>query len=141
MTDVEYNELYERVRSFAGDNARDILHDALEVALTHQCVDFPAYVMRVAFNLWKEQPHRCEIPLEGIMVADDDRDDEIITDVYSALDRTKCSWWEKEYFKRKVLEGKTNEEMASEIGIDRRQGEYSYNKVKKRLRKILKDGR
>lgn len=141
MTNEQYTELYEHVRAFAGEDARDILHDALEVALTHQCVEFDAYVMRVAWHIWKTKKVGADVPLEDVYVAEEERDEEIVTDVYEALDRTGCSWWEKEYFKRKVLEGKTNAEMAREIGIDRRQGEYSYNKVKNRLRKILKDGR
>lgn len=141
MTNEDYKVLLSLVKDFAKEDAEDILHDALVVALTHQCVDFNAYVMRVAWHLWKQKGKGGEVTFEDVDVAEENEEQNVVEDVYKAIDATGCSWWEKEYFKRKVLEGKTNAEMSVEVGIPVSQCRYTYLKVRRKIRQVLKDGR
>lgn len=59
-------------------------------------------------------------------------------EVKDCLDESDFSWWEKEIFLRKNLEGKSKSQMADEIGITEGQFNYLYEKVKKYLKNNLK---
>lgn len=140
VTDEQYRELLAKVRKYAGDDAEDILHDAILTALTHQCVDFEQYVLRCSWHEFKSKDRRQFCNLDGVDIPEEQHE-EVVADVFEALDATGCSWWEKEYFKRKVLEGKTNAEMSDDIGITVSKCEYSFTKVKRKLKEVLKNGR
>ena len=60
-----------------------------------------------------------------------------IPDVLSILEKAPFCWWEKELFKRKVLEGKTLKEMGEECNLTVGQVWYSYNKVRQWLKKNI----
>ena len=59
--------------------------------------------------------------------------------VMKLIEESPFCWWEKELFKRKVLEDKTLEEMAAECNISTGKVWYSYNKVRKYLQNKLKE--
>lgn len=59
-------------------------------------------------------------------------------EVKDCLEESSFSWWEKEIFLRKNLEGKSKSQMADEIGITEGQFNYLYEKVKKYLKNNLK---
>ena len=50
--------------------------------------------------------------------------------VWTMIDQCGCSWWEKEIFKRKVLEDKTFAEIAEETHLSIGQVYYSFKKVR-----------
>lgn len=60
----------------------------------------------------------------------DEEDDETDADVWKMIDDCGCSWWEKEIFKRKVLEEKTFAEIAEETNLSLGQVYYSFRKVR-----------
>lgn len=66
-----------------------------------------------------------------------EEDEDEIPDVLSILEKAPFCWWEKELFKRKVLEGKTLKEMGEECNLTVGQVWYSYNKVRKWLKKNI----
>lgn len=66
-----------------------------------------------------------------------EEDEDEIPDVLSILENAPFCWWEKELFKRKVLEGKTLREMSEECNLTVGQVWYSYNKVRQWLKKNI----
>ena len=60
----------------------------------------------------------------------DEEEDETDADVWKMIDDCGCSWWEKEIFKRKVLEEKTFAEIAEETHLSLGQVYYSFRKVR-----------
>jgi hypothetical protein len=62
--------------------------------------------------------------------------DEFPIDICEYIDTTPgLSWWEKECFKRKIIEKKTFKELEDEYNIPAYSIQYSYNKVIKKIRK------
>lgn len=66
-----------------------------------------------------------------------EEDDDEIPDVLTILEAAPFCWWEKELFKRKVLEDKTLKEMSEECNLSVGQVWYSYNKVRQWLKKNI----
>lgn len=80
--------------------------------------------------------HTTNIEDENVEDIVEEYEDEI-PDVLSILENAPFCWWEKELFKRKVLEGKTLKEMGEECNLTVRQVWYSYNKVRQWLKKNI----
>lgn len=60
-------------------------------------------------------------------------------EIIHIIDESPFCWWEKELFKRKVLEDKTLKEMSADCNLTVGQVWYSYNKVRKYLQKKLEE--
>lgn len=84
------------------------------------------------------QVNKVEIDEEVIKIDDPEPDPYMEIDIWKEIDNSPFCWWEKEMFKRKILEGKTLKEMSEECNLTQGQIWYSYNKIRKYLKKSIK---
>lgn len=83
----------------------------------------------------REVPVGDDIDCEAVI--DDDCEEEEL-DIWTEIETAPFSWWEKEAFKRKILEDKTLQEIADESNLSLGQVYYSFCKVKNYLKNKLK---
>lgn len=147
----KYDLWLKSVRQFAGEDACDVLNDVLVYMYDHNIVpDTDYYVIKSCKNSLfcrnspyarKRDRHLQFVELDGgfsVETPEEDPEDIELLDVWSAIEDIGCSWWEKELFKRKVLEDKTFQEIANEVGLTLGQVYYSYIKVRDSLKNTLK---
>lgn len=131
-------------KNVPSDKAEDILHTVIiqlydSKTPLESIGNLDAYIARSVWisyisnnSLYNRTWHSKEVlesdfePIEPI----DEEIEEIGCDVWDMIDRCGCSWWEKEIFKRKVLEDKTFAEIAEETNLSLGQVYYSFRKVR-----------
>ena len=147
----KYNLWLSQVKHFAGDEACDVLNDVLVYMYDHNIVpDTDYYVIKSCKNSLycknspyarKRDKHLPFTDYDGELfeeMPEEDSDDMESIDIWATIETIECSWWEKELFKRKVLEDKSFQEIADDTGLTVGQVYYSYIKVKNALKNILK---
>ena len=147
----KYDIWLAQVKRFAGDEACDVLNDVLVYMYDHNIVpDTDYYVIKSCKNSLycknspysrKRDKHLPFTDYDGELfeeTPEEDLDDMEAIDIWAAIEIIDCSWWEKELFKRKVLEDKSFQEIADDTGLTVGQVYYSYIKVKNALKNILK---
>jgi len=131
--------------------ANDVMHEVLVTMLEkrnveYKCVD--CYVIRACMRAYKQvrgiagklgcHDNKTSISDidDGVFDEDFDDDEEVYNniDVWRELEIAPLSWWEKEVFKRKVLEGKSFRKLAAETNIKTYMVFYTYKKVIKVLK-------
>ena len=147
-----YNVWLTKVKAFAGVDAADVLNDLIVYMAVREIMpETDYYVVRACrtnyisntsnYNRERERHFKFK-SVDELELDPEDLSDELTTaydsiDVWALLDKADdLSWWEKECFKRKYLEGQTLKQMSEDTGLTIGQVYYSINKVKKNLKKI-----
>lgn len=95
------------------------------------------YSKTSSYNKYKVK----EVQLGDNVIKEDDYDTEVEDDIdiWPIIDEAPFSWWERELFKRKILEDKTFDELAKECNLSLGQVYYSYSKVRTWLKDKLSE--
>lgn len=149
---AKYNDWVEQLRKFIpGDEAIDVLHTVLLSVMERgleegrEIRNLDKYIIgscRMAYfsknspynreRGWREYPSDTIEPEQADTT--DKEENEGKKDVWRLIDEAPFSWWEKEVFKRKILENKTFAELANETKLNIGQVWYSFAKVRKHLK-------
>lgn len=141
-----YSKWLSIAKRICGTKAEDVLHtlllQILEKEDTSYIENWDSYISKSIYvsAYSKTSPYnRIWNRLQVVEWNDDIEypDIEPQEDIWTAIDDAPFSWWEKEVFKRKVLEEKTFQEIADEAGINIGQAYYSFNKVRNWLKKHI----
>lgn len=151
ITEEQYNFWKKELLKFIPrEDIQEVLHEVLLQFLTGDyhpdCLD--AYIIgsccRSYYSTTSPYARQENKHLIVTELGNYDREDANLTD-YEKLDILKyiddlkgVSWWEKECFKRKILEDKTFKKLAEEYDLMDYQVIHSYKKVRNLLRKKLK---
>ena len=156
VVEQNYNGWLMKVKTFVPENeAGDVLDSVILSMLERgmdaddlECVE--CYVLRackLAF-ISKNSPYNRQLENHIVKIGLDEYGDgdgvvdepveELDFNIWDVIANAPFSWWEKEVFKRKVLENKTLQEMADETNLSVSQVWYSYNKVRKYLQTQIK---
>lgn len=155
VVERNYNGWLAKVKTFvpdteAGDVLDGVILSMMERGLEADDLDcVECYVLRACKLAYHSpnSPHNRELEKHIIKIGLDEYGDvdggdepvEYNFNIWDVIQSAPFSWWEKEVFKRKVLENKTLQEMADETNLSISQLWYSYNKIRKYLQTKIKE--
>lgn len=151
--EANYNKWVDKLSRIMGeDKAKDVLHSVI-LSLYDRDIpddyirDIDSYIIKSA-KLSAYSPNgqyrrmcikeNLVDPQEFVIADIEDNQDDNDFDIWKEIDDSPFSWWEKEVFKRKILEDKTLQELADETNLSLGQVYYSFCKVRNYLKNKLK---
>lgn len=151
--EANYNKWVDKLSRIMGeDKAKDVLHSVI-ISLYDRDIpddyirDIDGYIIKSAklsaFSPNGQYRRMCikenlVDPQEFVIADVEDNQDDNDFDIWKEIDDSPFSWWEKEVFKRKILEDKTLQELADETNLSLGQVYYSFCKVRNYLKNKLK---